>query len=637
MSLVLSLNRVGIARDTTSFPPGWNGLARTPPMGWRSWNAFGNRISQDMMMVAADAVVSKNRTVAGYTGKVSLCDLGYCSVGVDEGWEGCGAGVNGTQHAADGTPTIDAAFPDTAKMVKNIHDLSPPGQKLSAGWYLNGCKCGEHVEKEINYAGDIRSLHKFDFDGVKIDGCGDQKNQTLYAALMRDSKKNYTIENCHWGDCTDGDDSSCPTKDWCPWNWYRTSEDINGGPMSWLKNLQTTTRFQDYKEPLSVPGCWAYPDMLEVGRVVAPLPSATMSWNRAHFGAWCIVSAPLILGLELTDEKLNPILDIIGNKAAVKVNQEWAGHPGMLVMNLIAPPQQATTGGKLLTVPTRSAGDFFTSNGAGISGGHGDAATSGASNIRTGGPGETSVIEMGTGIVGVAGAMELDSLSMSFRYTAGYYTTDPSKKASVVSVEILDMKTKAVLKTLWTSQPLGNYSWDHFTTESPPIKVEVKSGIALPLAASGAPVVIAMRCRNNDRNLQIPIDDLAKGFDLQLGFTKGTNERSDIIVPSQNGFVGIYPFDGSVPFGSAQVWAKPQLNGAMAVLMINHGGKTIDSFSVPFRKALNLTALKYDVMDVWTQKPRSAAAGGATTMGGNLTFAALPAYDSGFVVLTPKK
>ena len=116
------------------------------------------------------------------------------------------------------------------------------------------------------------------------------------------------------------------------------------------------------------------------------------------------------------------------------------------------------------------------------------------------------------------------------------------------------MKTKALLKTLWTSQPLGNYSWDHFTTESPPIKVEVKSGIALPLAASGAPVVIAMKCRNNDRNLQIPIDDLAKGFDLQLGFTKGTNERSDIIVPSQNGFVGIYPFDGSVPFGSAQVW-----------------------------------------------------------------------------------
>ena len=26
-----------VARDTTSFPPGWNGLARTPPMGWRRY------------------------------------------------------------------------------------------------------------------------------------------------------------------------------------------------------------------------------------------------------------------------------------------------------------------------------------------------------------------------------------------------------------------------------------------------------------------------------------------------------------------------------------------------------------------------------------------------------------------------
>ena len=71
-----------------AFPPGFNGEARTPPQGWRSWNAFGNRITQDMMVEAVDAVVAKNRTVKGWDGKVSLCDLGYCAVGVDEGWEG---------------------------------------------------------------------------------------------------------------------------------------------------------------------------------------------------------------------------------------------------------------------------------------------------------------------------------------------------------------------------------------------------------------------------------------------------------------------------------------------------------------------------------------------------------------------
>lgn len=56
-----------------------------------------------------------------------------------------------------------------------------------------------------------------------------------------------------------------------------------------------------------------------------------MEWNRAHFGAWCIVSAPLVLGLELTEAKLTPIIDIITNREAIAVNQDWAGHPGTLV------------------------------------------------------------------------------------------------------------------------------------------------------------------------------------------------------------------------------------------------------------------------------------------------------------------
>ena len=77
---------------------------------------------------------------------------------------------------------------------------------------------------------------------------------------MAASGKNYTIENCHWGDCTESDDSSCPSQDWCPFNWYRSSGDINAGTESWLSNLQTTIKFQDYAEPLSQPGCWAYPD-----------------------------------------------------------------------------------------------------------------------------------------------------------------------------------------------------------------------------------------------------------------------------------------------------------------------------------------------------------------------------------------
>ena len=166
---------------------------------------------------------------------------------------------------------INAKFPDMAALVEYGH-----GKELRMGWYLNGCACGEHVALDANYEGDVRSLHGFGFDGVKIDGCGAQKNNTKYAALMRASGKNYTVENCHWGamnaiGCKAGDDASaCPTQKWCPFNWYRSSGDINAGANSWFANLQTVVPYTHRDRPLSTQSCWAYPDMLEVGQIMKP-------------------------------------------------------------------------------------------------------------------------------------------------------------------------------------------------------------------------------------------------------------------------------------------------------------------------------------------------------------------------------
>merc|ERR1712153_63881 len=75
-------------RSSKDFPPGWNGLAPTPFRGWRSWYAFYTKMDQALIESVIDALTVPNRTVRGWEGKVSLCDLGYCSVGIDEGWEG---------------------------------------------------------------------------------------------------------------------------------------------------------------------------------------------------------------------------------------------------------------------------------------------------------------------------------------------------------------------------------------------------------------------------------------------------------------------------------------------------------------------------------------------------------------------
>jgi len=54
-----------------------------------------------------------------------------------------------------------------------------------------------------------------------------------------------------------------PTADWCPFNFFRTSNDIRANYASVLTNLATTQQFAVAN--LSRPGCWGYPDMLEVG------------------------------------------------------------------------------------------------------------------------------------------------------------------------------------------------------------------------------------------------------------------------------------------------------------------------------------------------------------------------------------
>ena len=66
--------------------------------------------------------------------------------------------------------------------------------------------------------------------------------------------------------------------------------------------------------------------MLEVGYL------SSFGWNRAHFGAWVIISAPLVLGLDLfNSDLLDSVWSIITNREAIQVNQRWAGHPGRLV------------------------------------------------------------------------------------------------------------------------------------------------------------------------------------------------------------------------------------------------------------------------------------------------------------------
>ena len=222
-------------------------------MGWRSWNAFGANINDKTFRDAVDAITAKVWSVEGHSETVSLLDVGYTRVGIDEGWENCSGrdpdhGLR--QHDEEGFPMINTdRFPDFKQLVEYGH-----ARNVKMGWYLNGCACGEREERWVNYAGDVQRLAEFGFDAVKLDGCGAATNMTHYAELMNGTGRTFEVENCHWGSCgadawyNNPDGSSCPTETWCPFNHFRTSGDVNSGLLSWFDNLQSAIKVRQTAE-----------------------------------------------------------------------------------------------------------------------------------------------------------------------------------------------------------------------------------------------------------------------------------------------------------------------------------------------------------------------------------------------------
>ena len=310
-----------------------NGLAITPPLGWRSWNLYGANVDQNLIQSIMKGMTAKKWKVDGVP--TSLCDLGYCDVGLDDNWQSCkdpraADGMN--YHDSDGNPIINLnRFPDMKKMTDYAHSLG-----LSSGWYGNNCICSDHcrnaTECENQIKGDVGQMAKFNFDSWKLDGCGGETDLVLWNKYINATGKAIMVENCHWGSVKPfKPDRSLPAAEGCPWNFYRSSGDVRASYASVLHNLGTVMPLRS--DNLSYPGCWAYPDMLQVGCQHGPGgardPGLSEEETRTHFGAWAIVSSPLTLSHDVNnDTVMEQIWDVISNKEVLAVNQAYFGDSG---------------------------------------------------------------------------------------------------------------------------------------------------------------------------------------------------------------------------------------------------------------------------------------------------------------------
>ncbi|CAK0910657.1 unnamed protein product [Prorocentrum cordatum] len=119
-------------------------------------------------------------------------------------------------------------------------------------------------------------------------------------------------------------------------NMYRTGGDIGPNFNSVIGEAYAVVQYGDRPDPLSHPGCWAYPDMSEVGNFRGADPLRTDE-ERTHWGLWCILSSPLILGLDMSrGDTMDRVWPTITNPDALAVNDAWAGHPGTLIKSYVA-------------------------------------------------------------------------------------------------------------------------------------------------------------------------------------------------------------------------------------------------------------------------------------------------------------
>ena len=284
-----------------------NGLARTPPMGWNSWNAFGCAVNESLIRETADAVVRRGLLAAGYR-----------YLNLDDCWAAASRDPDGRLAADPG------AFPSgMAALGDHIHSrgllfgiYSSAGNETCAG---RAASLGHEVV-------DVQSFGSWGVDLLKYDNCGGQglpprqRFPPMSAALLQSSRRTL-FSVCEWG--VDAPENWAPALA----NTWRTSVDIADHWLSVLLNLEMT-------EPVwasAGPGAWADADLLEVGN-----GGLSPSEQRAHFSLWVLLKAPLLLSCDVRGMS-NETLELVTNPEVLAVNQDALGVPGRRVWSSLGP------------------------------------------------------------------------------------------------------------------------------------------------------------------------------------------------------------------------------------------------------------------------------------------------------------
>jgi alpha-galactosidase len=275
-----------------------NGIARTPAMGWNSWNKFAGRVDDASVRAMADAMASNG-----------MKEAGYVYINIDDTWEG-------DQRDAQGNITTNRKFPDMKALADYVHSK---GLKLGIYSSPGPVTCAGYLGSYGHEAQDAKTYATWGIDYLKYDWCGASMlhptdDQPALYQLMGDALlatgREILYSLCQYGQLD-------------VWKWgaevggnsWRTTGDIRD---SW-QSMSSIGFRQDVLAPYAKPGHFNDPDMLEIGN-----GGMTDIEYRTHMSLWSMLASPLLAGNDL--RTMTPAIhDILTNREVIAIDQDSLG------------------------------------------------------------------------------------------------------------------------------------------------------------------------------------------------------------------------------------------------------------------------------------------------------------------------
>ncbi|HXQ82184.1 MAG TPA: glycoside hydrolase family 27 protein [Opitutaceae bacterium] len=276
----------------------FEGLAKTPPMGWNTWNTFGVNCSEALVKETAEAMIANG-----------MRDAGYVYLVIDDAW---------SAMERDGAGNLVA---DPVKFPGGMRSLADYLHQRGFRFGIYGCAgsktCAGYPGGRGHEFQDARTYASWGVDYLKYDWChrGTANGPETYRIMsdaLRAAGRPVVFSLCEWGENR-------------PWLWagpvghlWRTTGDIAPSYTRFKEILDAQARLEGYAGP----GHWNDPDMLEVGN-----KGLALAESRAHFSLWCMLAAPLIAGNDV--RRMTPeIRKILTDREAIAIDQDPLGRQG---------------------------------------------------------------------------------------------------------------------------------------------------------------------------------------------------------------------------------------------------------------------------------------------------------------------